>query len=399
MKNTKHIFICLIGIILVASILRAPITSISPLLTNIVDIINISPVTAGLLVSLPLLIFATLSLFIFSFAKKRSIEVSLMISIVLITLGILVRSYINIYTMFLGTIIIGIGITVSNVLMPVFIKQKFPNNIPAMISIYGLMMGLGSWLTISLMIPIMHLAQKFSYSGNSSLTLALSSIAILSIITLVIWLPQLKNKTLLPKNNNSTNLHSHIWKSKIAWQISIFLSCSGILMYTFSTWIPSILENQGYSIQDAGYLAGLFQMSSSLPVLIITPLMKILKNKNIITLLFALCNFLGILFLLLNIFTFIAIVVLGIGVGGAFMVSLILIGVRTSNTQLAAVLSGKSQSIAYILAALGPVVTGLFHQITSSWEIPLIICICVSIVMIIFSLFVANPEKITLDNV
>ncbi|MBK2092405.1 MFS transporter [Francisella philomiragia] len=398
MKNTKHLFICFIGIILIASILRAPITSISPLLTNIINTINISPGAAALLVSLPLLIFATLSVFIFSFTKKISLETSLMISIILITLGMLIRSHINVYSIFLGTIIIGIGITISNVLIPVFIKQKFPNNIHIIISVYGLMMGLGSWLTISLMIPIMHLAQKLSYSGNSSLTLALSSVAILGIITLITWLPQLKNKTLLPKNDNSTNLHSHIWKSKIAWQISIFLSCSSILMYTLSTWIPSILESKGYSIQDAGYLAGLFQISC-LPVLIITPLMKILKNKNIITLVFALCNFLGILFLLLNIFTFIAIVMLGIGVGGAFMVSLILIGIRTSNTQLAAVLSGKSQSIAYILAALGPIIAGTFHQITSSWKLPLIICLCVTVIMVIFSLFVANPEKISVDDI
>ncbi|WP_224728149.1 MFS transporter [Francisella sp. SYW-2] len=144
MKNTKQLFICFIGIVLIASILRAPITSVSPLLTNIVNTINISPVTAGLLVSLPLLIFATLSVFIFSFTKKLSLETSLIVSIILITLGILIRSHINIYSIFLGTIIIGIGITISNVLIPVFIKKKFPNNIPIMISVYGLMMGLGS---------------------------------------------------------------------------------------------------------------------------------------------------------------------------------------------------------------------------------------------------------------
>ncbi|QIW09553.1 MFS transporter [Francisella sp. LA112445] len=399
MKNTKHIFISFIGIVLIAAILRAPITSISPLLSNIVNMINISPVTAGLLVSLPLLIFATLSLFISSFAKKRSLEANLMISLVLISVGIVIRSHINTYSIFLGTIIIGIGITISNVLMPVFIKQKFPNNIPLMISIYGLMMGLGSWVTISLMIPVMHLAQKFSFSGNSSLSLALASVAILGIIAIIIWLPQFKNKTLLPQNNSSTNIHSHVWKSKIAWQISIFLSSSAILMYTLSTWLPSILESQGYSIQDAGYLAGLFQMSSSLPVLIIIPLMKTLKDKNIVSLLLALCSFLGILFLLLNILTFIAVVILGIGIGGTFMVSLILIGVRTSNAQIAAVLSGKSQSVAYILAALGPVIAGLFHQITSSWELPLTICICVAIIMVLFSFFVASPEKITIEDI
>ncbi|MED7788747.1 MFS transporter [Francisella sp. 19X1-34] len=399
MKNTKHIFISFIGIVLIAAILRAPITSISPLLSNIVNMINISPVTAGLLVSLPLLIFATLSLFISSFAKKRSLEANLMISIVLIIIGILVRSYINIYTIFLGTIIIGVGITISNVLMPVFIKQKFPNNIPFMVSIYGLMMGLGSWLTISVMVPIMHCARNLSFSKNSSLTLSLSSIAILGIITLIIWLPQFKSKTLLPKNSGSTNIHGHVWKSKIAWQISIFLSSSAILMYTFSTWLPSILESQGYSIQDSGYLAGLFQMSSSLPVLIIIPLMKTLNNKNILSLLLALCTCLGTLLLLLKAVTIIAIILLGIGIGGTFMVSLILIGVRTSNAQIAAILSGKSQSIAYILAAAGPIVTGLYHQITSSWKLPLIICIGISIIMVLFSIFVANPEKITIDDI
>jgi CP family cyanate transporter-like MFS transporter len=249
------------------------------------------------------------------------------------------------------------------------------------------------------MVPIMHFARNLSFSNNSSLTLSLSSIAILGIITLITWLPQFKSKTLLPKNNGSTSIHGHVWKSKIAWQISIFLSSSAILMYTFSTWLPSILESQGYSIQDSSYLAGLFQMSSSLPVLIIIPLMKTLNNKNILSLLLALCTFLGTLLLLLKVVTIIAIILLGIGIGGTFMVSLILIGVRTSNTQIVAILSGKSQSIAYILAALGPVIAGLFHQITSSWRLPLIICICVAIIMVVFSLFVASPEKITIDDI
>lgn len=215
----------------------------------------------------------------------------------------------------------------------------------------------------------------------------------------MIWLPQLKNKTLLPKHNSPTNIHTHIWKSKIAWQITIFLTSSSILMYILSTWLPAILQNQGYSIQNSGYLAGLFQISSSLPILIITPLIKILKNKNILTLLLALCTFLGIILILLQILTFLAIILLGVGIGGNFIISLILIGTRTSSPQLAAVLSGKSQSIAYLLAALGPVITGLCHQITSSWEVSLIICLCVSLIMIFFSLFVASPEKITIEDI
>jgi CP family cyanate transporter-like MFS transporter len=47
--------------------------------------------------------------------------------------------------------------------------------------------------------------------------------------------------------------------------------------------------------------------------------------------------------------------------------SLALIGARTATHQLATNLSGFVNTVGYLVAGVGPVVTGLLHEITGQW--------------------------------
>ncbi len=56
-RQTPRILI-LVAVVLVALTMRGAITAVPPLLTNISDDLRITPATAGLLTSLPVLMFA-----------------------------------------------------------------------------------------------------------------------------------------------------------------------------------------------------------------------------------------------------------------------------------------------------------------------------------------------------
>src|SRR5699024_1240267 len=56
--------------------------------------------------------------------------------------GIGLRSISNIFLLFLGTFVIGVGIAVCNVLLPGVIKEKFPFKVGLMTSVYSMIMGI-----------------------------------------------------------------------------------------------------------------------------------------------------------------------------------------------------------------------------------------------------------------
>jgi len=67
---------------------------------------------------------------------------------------------------------------------------------------------------------------------------------------------------------------------------------------------------------------------------------------------------------------------------------------RTADTETATELSGLAQSIGYLLAATGPALFGLLHDISNQWTMPLIMLIGVLIVKLWFGLGAAKPREI-----
>ena len=77
-----------IGILLIAANLRAPITGIGPVLDQMIESFHLSASQAGMLTTLPLLAFAIASPVATSLAKKQGLEISLFIALILIGLGL-----------------------------------------------------------------------------------------------------------------------------------------------------------------------------------------------------------------------------------------------------------------------------------------------------------------------
>jgi CP family cyanate transporter-like MFS transporter len=65
-------------------------------------------------------------------------------------------------------------------------------------------------------------------------------------------------------------------------------------------------------------------------------------------------------------------VVLGLGQGAAFATALSFIGLRAADQHAAVRLSGMSQSVGYVIAALGPLGIGAVHDLTGGWTVPVV---------------------------
>lgn len=368
----------LLGIILIAANLRAPLTSVGPLIGTIREDLGISNTLAGLITTLPLIAFALLSPLAPKLARRYGMSRVLFGSLLLLIIGIALRSAWNIGSLLVGTVILGLAISICNVLMPSLIKEKYPLKIGIMIGVYSVAMNLSGAIASGISVPVAN-QTGLGWKG------ALGLWGLLALIALICWIPQLGRQQQKPKTEMSHEKRTNLWKSSLAWQVTLFMGLQSMLFYVIVSWLPDILKTQGISSDFAGWILSLMQLAL-LPVTFIVPILAgRMKNQIALMILTALFFFIGIGGLLSgNHMVLLWAILIGIGSGCAFSLAMILFGLRTTNAHDAAELSGMSQSVGYLLAALGPILFGYLHDLTNGWNVPLIVLLVITILILIF---------------
>jgi MFS transporter, CP family, cyanate transporter len=392
MKFNSHLFMIFLGIIFVSFNLRAPITSVGPIINLIQDEYLLSNSMAGFITTLPLLAFAIFSPFVAKMNHKFGHGLTMLGGLVLIIIGELIRSYTDVYGLFIGTMFIGLGIAIGNVLIPSVIKHKFKKNVGNIISIYITGMCISAAFGAGISIPATNIV-----GWNNSLSMWV----VLAFIALLIWLPQLK-KSEEYDNNDDLSIEKimkskTIWKSQLAWWVTLYMGTQSFLFYTLIAWIPSIIIFKGFDSHFAGMMVLLFQLVG-LPVTLLVPIIaNKIKHQKLIATIISLNYLVGMIILLFTTSSFemiISMVFIGIGTGGAISLAIGFITLRTSHAKKAAELSGMSQSAGYLLAAVGPILLGYMFDITKSWTSSIIVLIVAIVLLILFGLKAGKPELI-----
>ncbi len=372
-------WILLLGIILVGSNLRAPITSVGPLLSSIREDLGLSNLVAGSLTTVPLLAFALFSPFASKIAKKLGTEMTIFLALLVLTIGIGTRFLPGTSFLFIGTVLVGLAIAICNVLLPGLIKNNFPLQMGLMTGIYAVFMNVFGALGSGLSVPI-------SSIGNVGWRGSLGVWGLLSCLAIIIWAFQLnKNQDIHSNVRKQPTKTKSIWKSSIAWKVTVFMGGQSFIFYTLMTWMPEIIQNNGYSTSESGWMLSLLQFAI-IPITFIIPIIAgKLENQRVLAVFTAVLYFIGILGLLLGVFLPLSVIVIGIASGSAFGLSMMFFTLRTNDSQQASELSGMAQSIGYLLAALGPIVFGWLHDVTSGWSAPLIFLLLVMPIILLIA--------------
>src|SRR5699024_9856580 len=243
----------IVGILLIAANLRVPLTSVGPLVDMIRDETGISNGAIGLLTTLPLLAFAVFSIIAPNIAERFGIKYILMVSLIVLLIGMLMRSVNSITLLFLGTFILGSAIAMGNVLLPALIKQNFPYRIGIMTGLYTTFMNLFGALASGLSVPI---AQQLGVGWRRTL----ASTALLVIITIILWLPQMFDRRSSKRYEVTQKVN--IWGSPLAWFVTLFLGLQSMLYFVMLSWLPEIFIHYGMNSSKAGFMLSLMLLSS-----------------------------------------------------------------------------------------------------------------------------------------
>ncbi|EDV3695030.1 CynX/NimT family MFS transporter [Salmonella enterica] len=375
------------GILMIATTLRVTFTGAAPLLETIRSDYGLSTAQTGLLTTLPLLAFALVSPLAAGIARRFGMERSLFAAMLLICAGIALRSLPSATLLFAGTAIIGCGIALGNVLLPGLIKRDFSQHVARLTGAYSLAMGAAAALGSALVVPLA--LHGFGWRG------ALLMLMLFPLLAFLIWLPQWRT-TRSANLSSSRALHERgIWRSPLAWQVTLFLGLNSLIYYVIIGWLPTILISHGYSEAQAGSLHGLLQLATAAPGLAIPLILHRFNDQRWIAALVSLLCALGAAGLWFVpgqavIWT----LLFGFGSGATMILGLTFIGLRASSAHQAAALSGMAQSVGYLLAACGPPVMGKLHDASGSWYLPLSGVTVLAIIMAIFGLYAGRDREI-----
>jgi CP family cyanate transporter-like MFS transporter len=361
-------------VILLALNLRPLVVAVSPLLPTVRADTGMSAAEAGLLTTLPVLCFGALAPLAPRLGRRFGVEPTLLATMVLIAVGALVRVAAPVPTLLAGTVLIGGGIALANVLIPGVIKRDFPTRTGLMTALYTMTLSGGPALAAGTTIPI---ARATGLSWRAVLALW----GLLAVLAIVVWLPQVRRHTRLRAAEARAVEHPvrGLWRSPLAWAVTGYMGLQSLSFYTTSAWLPTRLADAGMSASAAGAMLSVSSLVSVLGALA-APTFTGRTSGSVASVLtstaLSVVALLGLLFAPLAM-TSVWFVLLGLGQGAALSLAMLFIVRRAPDTRHAAQLSSMAQCCGYLVASVGPTALGAVHDLSGGWPVPLLVLLLI----------------------
>ena len=362
-SKTQHRLSLFVAILALAFVLRGPLTGVGPLLQNIQTQLQISSTLAGMLTTVPLLTFGLFSIFIPRLAARLGSEQMVFFALWILTLGLVLRCGSGLFLLLTGTALLSCAIAVGNVLIPSMVKQYFPFKMGLVTALYALVMNMGGAAGSALSAPLAH-SNLWGWRG------ALVIWVLPALVAMVIWWLPFKAANAVPKAAvRARQVKIHLWRNPLAWQVTLFMGFQSFLFYSTVSWLPQIVAKAGVSATEAGSWLGLMQLVM-IPTNLLIPIYAArLKQQHWIGSMCGVALILSVLLLMSpwRSCYFPAVLLLGLGISGAFCLSMMFFSLRSSSVTEGVLLSGMAQTCGYLFAAVGPVLMGALHDMMHSW--------------------------------
>lgn len=373
-------------IFLVPLNLRPALTSVGPLLPQIGEDLRVNEGMQGLLGALPLLAFALVSPLVQHPARRFGMERCLLAALVVLAAGVLIRSYTGSVGLWAGTMIVGCAIAVGNVLVPTIVKRDYAGHVSLATGVYSACITIAASVASAVAVP---LANSAGWRGS------LAFWAIPALVVAVLWIPRARAGG--PKQTTSTTIGhpiASVWRQRTAWLVTAFMGLQSTTFYVMVTWLPTIETSTGISPEQAGVHLFLYQIVGVAAGLAIPRLMRRPGSQTAATVTASVPMVIGVTGLLLApALGAVWAVIAGLGTGASLVVALSLISLRGRSHHETTQLSGMAQSLGYLLAAIGPIVTGYLAEHTGTWRGSLALIGALALVQVIVAVSAGRDRR------
>jgi CP family cyanate transporter-like MFS transporter len=215
--------------------------------------------------------------------------------------------------------------------------------------------------------------------------------ALLAAVALVPWIGLSAHDRHLPSESRTISFRE-VARTRIGWAMVLFFGLQSLQAYAIFGWFAQLWRDNGYSATDAGLLVGIIA-AVSVPLSLWLPAACARRDDQRGLIMTVLGSYLlGYGMLLWNAHGLAVPAAVLVGVGcTVFPIVLTLIGLRAHTPDGTAALSGFTQSLGYLLAALGPFVIGLVYDATGGWTEPLWLLLALVLPLMAVGAYVGRP--------
>lgn len=385
-----------LGIVLASFNLRPAVTGLSPLLDRVADTIPVDPVFLAVIGMTPAAAFALGGIvtprIIAALGTRGVVVLAMALVVVGSGLRILVPNA-SVFLLLSAVALIGMG--VGNVVVPPLIKERFPQRVAPLTTVYVLSMQVGAFVPAFLAVP---LADLVGWRGS------LGAWVVTAAAALLLWsaLGLLRGRRGTPGSPRPAGAPAHasepspagaepspagpqspagaeapsaaeapaplpgrggyrrLLRTPRAWALLVMTGLTSFNYFVLFTWLPLLVVRAGRSEEYGGAMLGVLTVLPVILIFVIPPFAA--RVRTPVVLVWVLCGFLGVgyagLWLAPAAAPLLWTVLLGAGLT-VFHVALTLINLRSAGPAESAALSGFVQGGGYVVASTGPLVFAL----------------------------------------
>lgn len=395
-SRTCHPALLGLAMVLVGLNMRPALSTVGPVLPELVRDVGISATMASTLTTLPVLCLGIFGLIAPASARRLGSERTVLLALVVLAAGIALRILPDVFAQLVAAILAGAGIGVMGAVLPAVIKRDFPGSTALMTGVYAMALCAGAAAGAGATLPLADLFAGFDAYGRSW-ALALAFWSLPAVAAMVAW-------GLLVPNMPSTARQREVrpvrglWRDGLAWQVTLFMGLQSSLAYIVLAWLVVILRERGVEPVMAGLVVScsvMVQVFSSLAAPVAARRLRRQSGPAVALLACTMAGMLGCMVAPLWSLWGWALL-LGIGQGGCFALALLIIVLRSPNPDVATQLSSMAQSVGYALAAAGPMLMGVLHDLSGGWTEAAVLVVVLSLAAALFG-FGAGRDRHVLE--
>ena len=381
----------LLGIAVLAFNLRPAAVSVGPVLDEIRDDLGMSGTEAGILTSLPVIAFAIFGATAPRLAGLLGLHRLTLISLVGVAVGLFGRSQVDGVPAFLALSLLALaGMATANVLLPSLVRLHFPDRVGTITAVYTTALAIGLTAASVLTVPVSE-----QYDGWRTGLAVWAATAAIAVIPWLLLVRRDRRSEHGEEDEHPSLGLRQVGRTRLGRLMAAFFAFQSLQAYAIFGWFAAVFRDAGFSGTEAGLLLGVVT-GVSIPLGFVVPALagRMTNVAPIVVVLFA-CYPIGYLGMILAPAGGAVAWAVLIGVAiGTFPLILVLIPLRARTPSGTAALSGFTQSVGYLAAAIGPFAVGVVHDATDGWTVPLLLLLVLALPILPIGLAVSKPTYV-----
>ena len=359
------------ALLLLALNLRMGISSVGPVLPQVLHDLGAGVVFGSLLTTAPVIMMGLASPVSGRIAERIGFEWTVVGALAILSGATLVRLWAGSpAVLLLSALVLGIGIAAGNTMLPAIVRRYFPSRQALMTGLYTVGINVGA-AGAALITP--RIAQGVGPTWRP----ALAVWAATGIVAGLAWLVLARHA-----RGRSRPAVGMSPTNRSAWLVALFFGLQSLVYYGVLAWLAPLYEEHGWSKPQAGLLLALFTASQIVGSM--TAAVAVERTRRLVAgmRVTALATALGLFSVAITPLSvpWLWATILGVGAGGIFTLALTVPLAVTATVDEARRLTATTLCYGYLLAAAGPFLVSIMRNLSGGFASAFALLAAVSLV-------------------